>query len=1192
MNHKYIKNTNKNNYIFKNIKGVLQMKKGVSILLSFIILLSSFVFNFQIAEAANNKTKTANKALEDSMSVSEYVYEENPLDLEEELFNFAIVEEFVYEKPNPVITEISTVHEDIQDYKLVPFTVHIENMGGMTRKDIQLTWKMDGKTIGTTSIERGMFPYERRTSTLEWRAVPGNHTLTVIVDDRNLIEEEDETDNIFEKDVFVREAVKLNLARYSTERPFTQTLDAGRIFSVGIKKDGKIIITGNTENGRSGVSSWEDIIQISSGDGHIVGLKGDGSVVAAGYNGNDNRCNVVDWKDIVQVSAGDGHTVGLKSDGTVVAVGKNKDNQCSVEDWEDIVQISAGESHTVALKSDGSVVAVGNNGNGKCNVEAWEDIVQVSAGLDHTVALKRDGTVIAVGSNQFGQCDVEEWSEVVHIWAGNKSTIAVRKDGSVLYCGNNKYGQANLNHWTDIVQAFSWNNYVLGLKKDGSIVAVGDNRSGQCNFAGVEWKNMKDIIQISAGTNHTVGLRSDGSVVAVGSNSNGKCDVESWEDIVQVAAGEEHTVGLRKDGRVVAVGSNSKGQCNVEDWEDIVYVSVGSGHTVGLRADGKVLAVGYSSPSRVTSWQDIIQVSAKYLQTIGLQRDGKVVATGNNYYGQCNVGALEDIIQISAGTNHTLVLKNDGTVLAVGRNYDRECNVSAWQDIIQVSAGNNYSIGLTSDGRVVTTDLKYSVEDWEDIVEVSAGDAYVIGLKRNGELVGVGDNTYGQSKEILPEILSVPELFREEAFALEVTDLNYSFDDNYDEEDYCDGMDMTINAEITNKGNSLIDTTAVLFKLDDNIVGSRTINNFQPGEKRIINITCPFDAGAKNLIVIPDNRFPDEAIKTMPVPYIEKTELNFSVEIEKYRNRFIIHTNVTNEGTRTIRNVDIDYLLDGKKIGTGVIKNGIKSGETKYNKFEFYADAGSHILTVRLDPNNNIPEQNEENNEYTEEIMAETVPSIRFINLEKGQMIFSPYKIEYNATSQLYNPNELKISISLINGEKQIIIAKDIENTGFYDWTYSDIPEGKYQLKITAIDPKGNESYAEQSINIIKRPRIEIKHNEYEALILDGDEAKIRLLIKNLQATEDTIDLFIEKDVGIDIDIENIYVNLVAWEEKEVELAISYDSYGIYYLNILARSQNNPLITDEETVELAVFPTELEIVWNRFRRLLMDVGLF
>ena len=75
-----------------------------------------------------------------------------------------------------------------------------------------------------------------------------------------------------------------------------------------------------------------------------------------------------DWTDIVAISAGYEHTVGLKSDGTVVAVGGNEDGQCNVQNWTDIVAISAGNKHTVGLKSDGTVVAVGRNSGGECFV--------------------------------------------------------------------------------------------------------------------------------------------------------------------------------------------------------------------------------------------------------------------------------------------------------------------------------------------------------------------------------------------------------------------------------------------------------------------------------------------------------------------------------------------------------------------------------------------------------------------------------------------------------------------------------------------------------------------------------------------------------------------------------------------------------------------------------------------------------
>ena len=78
------------------------------------------------------------------------------------------------------------------------------------------------------------------------------------------------------------------------------------------------------------------------------------------------------WSDIIAVSAGDDHTVGLKRDGTVAAVGDNDDGQCDVSGWSDIIAVSAGYYHTVGLKRDGTVVAVGRNGYGQCDVSGWE----------------------------------------------------------------------------------------------------------------------------------------------------------------------------------------------------------------------------------------------------------------------------------------------------------------------------------------------------------------------------------------------------------------------------------------------------------------------------------------------------------------------------------------------------------------------------------------------------------------------------------------------------------------------------------------------------------------------------------------------------------------------------------------------------------------------------------------------------
>ena len=57
-----------------------------------------------------------------------------------------------------------------------------------------------------------------------------------------------------------------------------------------------------------------------------------GTVLAAGCNDN-GQCEVDSWKDVVEVSSGVFHTVGLCRDGSVVATGQNDYGQCDVSSW-------------------------------------------------------------------------------------------------------------------------------------------------------------------------------------------------------------------------------------------------------------------------------------------------------------------------------------------------------------------------------------------------------------------------------------------------------------------------------------------------------------------------------------------------------------------------------------------------------------------------------------------------------------------------------------------------------------------------------------------------------------------------------------------------------------------------------------------------------------------------------------------
>ena len=434
--------------------------------------------------------------------------------------------------------------------------------------------------------------------------------------------------------------------------------------------------------------SWS---ALAAGAYHTVGLRSDGTVVAAG--GNDyGQCDVDSWTDIVAVAAESHHTVGLRSDGTVVATGLNDDGQCDVDSWTNIVAVAAGYGHTVGLRGDGTVVAAGCNDDGQCDVDSWTDIVAVAAGSQHTVGLRSDGTVVATGWNYHGQCDVSNWKNIrlpQEMNPGYQAAQQLMDEGKYLQAmwafsaldfqdSAEKAQEARSCYVSSQPTLAVGSGHTVGLLSDGTVVATGWNRNGQCDV-----DSWSDIVAVAAGDSHTVGLLSDGTVVATGWND----DDDSWTDIVAVAAGWWHTVGLRSDGTVVATGDNDDGQCDVDSWNNIVAVAAGWGHTVGLRGDGTVIAAGCNDEGQcdVDSWTDIVAVAAGGHHTVGLRGDGTVVATvvatGWNDYGQCDVDGWTDIVAVAAGWLHTMGLRSDGTVVATGCNDDGQCYVNNWKNI-------------------------------------------------------------------------------------------------------------------------------------------------------------------------------------------------------------------------------------------------------------------------------------------------------------------------------------------------------------------------------------------------------------------------------------------------------------------------------------------------------------------------------
>ncbi len=73
------------------------------------------------------------------------------------------------------------------------------------------------------------------------------------------------------------------------------------------------------------------------------------------------------WEDLVAISVSHyrylgAHVVGLKSDGTVVAAGTDENGVCNVGEWKDIVDIHTTATYTFGINAYGKVVLVGSDG--------------------------------------------------------------------------------------------------------------------------------------------------------------------------------------------------------------------------------------------------------------------------------------------------------------------------------------------------------------------------------------------------------------------------------------------------------------------------------------------------------------------------------------------------------------------------------------------------------------------------------------------------------------------------------------------------------------------------------------------------------------------------------------------------------------------------------------------------------------
>ena len=227
-------------------------------------------------------------------------------------------------------------------------------------------------------------------------------------------------------------------------------------YTAGLKNDGTVCFAGNNsfkyyskDTGLENIKAWANIKEIANGECFIVGLKTDGSVISTINDKSiqemnqsadpfwsqylsDIKNSISAWTNISQISAQFYRAVGLKKDGTVLAAGDNIYGGCDISSWKNIISIATTNNYTFGLKTDGTVIKAGNYVSIPINVSNWKGIVAISSSDSHIVGLESDGSVIAVGDNKQNECDVSNWRDIIAVKAGYGYTIGLKSDGSVI----------------------------------------------------------------------------------------------------------------------------------------------------------------------------------------------------------------------------------------------------------------------------------------------------------------------------------------------------------------------------------------------------------------------------------------------------------------------------------------------------------------------------------------------------------------------------------------------------------------------------------------------------------------------------------------------------------------------------------------------------------------------------------------
>lgn len=542
----------------------------------------------------------------------------------------------------------------------------------------------------------------------------------------------------------------------------TLFVDQGEVWAWGINTWGQLGDGTTTNSARpTKIAGLSEVVMVTACQRNSYALKSDGTVwawgcaplVGNGYTSDSGRTvpeKIAGLTDVVWISAsclnstGDGHVLAVRADGTVRSWGFNSHGQLgdgtkvqryapvAVTTATNVVQVSAGRFQSLALRKDGTAYAWGARslggpgnplGDGPKSGDATSPIV--IPGLSHVVGLaslnngealslflKDDGTVWKAGTDPLsyffnqviGQFDPRGYDVPVQqpglsniqVLAGSNHLVALDREGRLFTWGDGTYGA--LGTGSEEIRADPVEVHIPGgnpiiacaagfcssmvLDGEGQLWVAGWNAGGQLGlgkFPSKEYPTLMpaltDISAIGGGHGTCWARRSDGSFMTWGNynfvDSSGKWIRSSFQtptgypNIANTSPQEMvgnyyYFLARCADGSLWSWGEAS------------IFGSLGRG-TENFRT---------REPLQVPGLTNIAAAVASYWFSMATDTSGNLYAWGLNSSGVFGVPyesegtrgfpalvpGISSVTGIAAGRSSVIALKSDGTVWTWGNN--------------------------------------------------------------------------------------------------------------------------------------------------------------------------------------------------------------------------------------------------------------------------------------------------------------------------------------------------------------------------------------------------------------------------------------------------------------------------------------------------------------------------------------------